>query len=263
MSPGDAGRLLDAYATGQLLEPFAAGLELDAAYAIAEEVHQDRLARGQRPLGRKIGFSNRAIWGHFGVDAPIWAYVYDATTIQVSDGRARTDPAPLLQPQIEPEIQLHLASPPPPGGDEEALLACVDWLALGFELVQCPYPGWRFTTPDAIAASSLHGRLVLGTPVEVAGIDECAERLRSCRVVLSRDGEDVAEGRGANALDSPLLALGELATVLAAQRCPLEAGEIVTTGTLTMPQPVGRGETWAVRAEGLPVPSAQLELGAD
>lgn len=263
MSDDPVERLLGAYASGELIEPFAPELDLAGAWAVAEAVHQRRVAEGQRPLGRKIGFSNRAIWSHFGVDAPIWAYVYDATTVEVSDGRAATDPAPLLQPQIEPEIQLHFASAPPPGGDEEAVLACVDWIALGFELVQCPYPGWRFTTPDAIAASSLHGRLVVGAPVEAAGIDDCAERLRSCRVVLSRNGEEVAEGRGANALDSPLIAVAELAAVLTSQGRPLQAGEIVTTGTLTMPQPVERGDRWAIRAEGIELPDAELELAAD
>jgi 2-oxo-3-hexenedioate decarboxylase len=256
-------RLLGAYESGALIEPFAEGLDLDAAYDIAEVIHQRRLALGHKPLGRKIGFSNRAIWSHFNVEAPIWAYVYDATTTRVSGGRATTDPSALLQPQIEPEIQLHFASAPPPGGDEQAVLACVDWLALGFELVQCPYPGWRFTTPDAIVASSLHGRLVVGARVEADALDDCAERLRSCRVVLSRDGEEIAEGSGANALDSPLVAVSELASVLAAHGRPLQAGEIVTTGTLTMPQPVRRGERWQVRAEGIELPDAELELLAD
>ena len=36
-----------------------------------------RLARGERVLGRKIGFTNRTIWAEFGVDAPMWGYLYD------------------------------------------------------------------------------------------------------------------------------------------------------------------------------------------
>ncbi len=32
--------------------------------------------RGERPIGRKIGFTNRNIWAEYGVYAPIWGDVY-------------------------------------------------------------------------------------------------------------------------------------------------------------------------------------------
>lgn len=61
-------------------------------------------------------------------------------------------------------------------------------------------------------------------------------------------------------LDTPLLAFAHLAEVLAAQRrfAPVRAGEIVTTGTLTMPQPVSPGETWTTVLEGLDLPGLSI-----
>ena len=52
---------------------------------------------------------------------------------------------------------------------------------------------------------------------------------------------------GANVLDSPALALGHLARLLAGQpeTPPLAAGEIVTTGTITDAWPVSPGEIWS------------------
>ena len=38
-----------------------------------------REARGERPIGRKIGFTNRTIWAEYGVYAPMWGHVYDRT----------------------------------------------------------------------------------------------------------------------------------------------------------------------------------------
>ena len=34
-----------------------------------------------KPVGRKIGFTNRAIWPKYGVYQPIWGTVYDRTLI--------------------------------------------------------------------------------------------------------------------------------------------------------------------------------------
>jgi 2-oxo-3-hexenedioate decarboxylase len=50
-----------------------------------------REARGEKVLGRKIGFTNRTIWEQYGVYAPIWGYVYDTTVriLMIFRGRHR------------------------------------------------------------------------------------------------------------------------------------------------------------------------------
>jgi 2-oxo-3-hexenedioate decarboxylase len=72
-------------------------------------VHQHRLERGEKPVGRKIGFTNRAIWSQRGLDAPIWGYVYDSTVQYAGTEPAQIGIAHLIQPRIEPESQLHFA----------------------------------------------------------------------------------------------------------------------------------------------------------
>jgi 2-oxo-3-hexenedioate decarboxylase len=113
---------------------------------------------------------------------------------------------------------------------------------------------------DSIAACALHGALIIGPPVAVAEIEDCAEKLRSFTITLAKDGVAQARGRGSNALDSPLLALAHVAEVLAgqAQAAPIQAGEIVTTGTLTLPPPVTSGETWSTSLDGIEVPGLSI-----
>lgn len=223
-------------------------------------MHACRIARGERPVGRKIGFTNRALWPTYGVSAPMWGHVYDTTVSHVEAGRAQLRIGQLIQPRVEPEIQLHFARTPPVTDDEEEILACVDWVAQGFEVVQCPFPDWRFRGPDAIAAFAVHGALVVGTPVPVAEIADCAARLRDLTVTLFKDGEPQATGSGANVLGSPLLALAHLTRVLAAQRAfaPVQAGEVVTTGTLTPLFPGAPGETWTTGVEGIGLPGLSV-----
>jgi 2-oxo-3-hexenedioate decarboxylase len=233
----------------------------DRAYALARELHALRLARGERPVGRKIGFTNRALWAEFGVGAPIWGHVYATTLRDAPDGRAAVAVAALHEPRIEPEVQLHFGRTPA-GGDAAAILACVDHLSLGFELAHSPYAGWTFTAPDAIAGGGLHGLLVVGPRVPVASIDDPLARLATFTLELVRDGEVVSTGGGASVLGSPLLAFAHLADLLAAQDRfpPVQAGEIVTTGSLTGAPVARAGETWTTRVHGIALPDVELVL---
>lgn len=97
MRPADA--VLDAFARGRLiglLSDADPSLDEEAAYEIAREVHARRVERGERPVGRKIGFTNRTIWPQYGVRGPIWGHVYDSTVHDAGAGRppGRGSPAP-------------------------------------------------------------------------------------------------------------------------------------------------------------------------
>jgi 2-keto-4-pentenoate hydratase len=255
--------ILDAFDSRRLIERLTdadPALDVDGAYAIAGQVHARRVERGEQPVGRKIGFSNRKVWAEHGIRAPIWGYVYDSTVHYAAGADARLPIGHLLQPRIEPEIQLHFARTPPVTRDEAAILGCIDWIAHGFEIVQCPFPDWKFRAPDVIAAFAVHGALVVGEPVAVSDVADCAAKLKSFTIALSRDGELKAEGGGAEVLDSPLLAFAYLAEVLSEQSRfgPLQAGEIVSTGTLTPALPVAAGETWSTALDGIDLPGLSI-----
>ena len=51
----------------------------DDAYRVTALVNNMRVAQRYKPLGRKIGFTNRRMWDEYGIHAPIWGYVYDRT----------------------------------------------------------------------------------------------------------------------------------------------------------------------------------------
>ncbi|MBL6430988.1 MAG: hypothetical protein HPM95_06225 [Alphaproteobacteria bacterium] len=128
------------------------GFDLAAAYGVSAEIRSHRIAVGEAPVGWKIGFTNRTIWDEYGVHAPIWGPVYDSTVEVVTDDTpAGCGVARLMEPRIEPEIVFRVARPLREGSSE-AELACIDGVALGFELVQSPYPDWRFRAPDTVAA---------------------------------------------------------------------------------------------------------------
>lgn len=246
-----AERLLAADADAGTLDPISQGLpafDLAAAYDVLAEIASRRRDQGWTSVGRKIGFTNRTIWAAYDVDRPMWADIWDRTVRWASHGEASVSLAPFVEPRIEPEVVFKLSGPVAITDDPAAVLGAVEWLAPGFEIVRCPFPGWRFTLPDCTAAFGLHGVLIIGEPVAIGATncDTLAAALATSEVTLSRAGSVVDRGTGANVLGSPALALAHLARVLQDQPQfrPLAAGEIVTTGTITDAWPIAPGETW-------------------
>jgi 2-keto-4-pentenoate hydratase len=236
------------------------GLTASDGYAAARGLRAHRLAAGWRPVGRKIGFTNRTIWSRYGVYEPIWGTVYDRTLIHALDGGATVRLAGLVNARIEPEICFHLKSAPPESGDITSLLDSIDWMAHSVEIVQSHYPGWRFRLPDCTADNGLHGRLVIGDPLQTKQVPDLLQRLVDVEVVLRRGDAEIDRGTGANVLGSPLLALAHLVQVLAGQpgACPLSAGEVVTTGVITDAHRVAAGEMWTTEIRGLPLPGLRI-----
>jgi 2-keto-4-pentenoate hydratase len=259
--------LLDARARAALVEPPSAsdpGFDLPAAYAVGQRITTRRRERGERTAGRKIGFTNAGIWAEYGVDAPLWAHIYDSTLRRAPDGSATLALAGMAAPRIEPELVLGIRSAPPLANPSpEPLLRSVAWVGVGFEVVDCHFADWRFTLADAVADFGLHAALVVGAPLTIDAGDEAQliDALARCTLTLTLNGEPIASGVGANALGSPLLALGHLVRTLADQEAePLAAGEVVTTGTLTPAFPVAPGQTWSASVTGLDLAPLTLVL---
>ncbi len=252
--------LLTAWDRGHIIPSIAArepAFNWDDAYAVSAEIIKLRRARGEKTVGRKIGFTNRSIWPQYGATSPIWHPVYDRTLVQAMDDKATLSLANSAQPLIEPEIAFKLRGPLPVNCKDPAqILQAIEWYAPSFEIVCCHFADWKCTPAEFAADFSLHWRLVVGTPVaiHVENIPAIARQLGDCKVSLSKNGELMDQGKGSNALDHPALAMAFLADIVAKQPAfdPLTAGEIITTGTLTAALPVKAGETWQSRYEGLP-----------
>jgi 2-oxo-3-hexenedioate decarboxylase len=264
MTSALAGEVLATMAGPGEIEPFTTrypGFDLGDAYAIVSEVRRRREARGERIVGRKIGFTNAKAWAGYGIAAPIWNYLYDRTTLDLTgDDIFALGQRPNVR--MEVEIALGLSAAPAPDMDEDALLGCVEWVALAFEVCSSVFPGWRFKVPDP-ASTGVHVALLIGPRRTIAG-DRAPWRadLASFTAVLSEDGGARAEGGGAQVLGSPLSAFGHLVRELARYGGePLGPGDVVTTGTLTEALPARAEERWRASVAGVPLEGIEVRLG--
>ncbi len=174
---------------------------------VTPRVRQMYDASGAKALERKIGFTNRTIWAQYDVYAPIWGYVFDRTVHDLATVEA-LPLAPFSEPRIEPEIVFGLAAAPSAQMDETALMSCIAWVALGFEIVQSIFPGWRFSAADTIAANAVRGALLTGprhpfTP-RAAEWQRTPSRFE---IDLNCNGQLIDLGRADNVLGGPLSAL--------------------------------------------------------
>ena len=254
-----AHELISLHESPHEVRPFSErypGLTAADGYSAAHALHEHRLAAGWKPVGRKIGFTNRTIWPRYGVYEPIWGTVYDRTLVRAEHSRARVPLAGLVNPRIEPEICFGLGATPKP----ERLLEAIEWMAHSIEIVQCHHPNWKVTLADSAADNGLHGRLIVGERRPLPKNVEA--KLRTVEVRLHRGEAEVDRGVGSNVLGSPLSALAHLVEVLARQpdAAPLAAGEIVTTGVITDAHPVTAGERWHTRISGLALPGLNVQF---
>ena len=263
-----ARELLTAYETGQMLPaPLSArsGFDLDAAYAIEAALKRWREASGAKSVGRKVGYANKAMWRVFKLQTLVWAHMY-ADTVHYSDDNLAALALPHRRSlKVEPEIVFGLKEAiATEGVSAYAALQSCDWLAIGFEIIDCPFPDWKFQPSDFVASFGLHAALLVGERVQVKpeSIAMLLEGLPRFEVRVSKNGEFVERGSGKNSLTSPAACLAELGTAILRRfpNEPLRAGEIVSSGTLTAGHPAGAGDSWAVHVDELPLPPLTLRL---
>ncbi len=266
-----AEEIIAARAAGGRLAPFTgrvSGFGLAEAYQVAGIVACRRAARSP-VVGRKIGFTNPALWEKAGLTQPVWGSMFEESVTRTRPGgqAPAISMAGAVEPKIECEVVVVLRSTPEKGDRGAAVARHVAEIGLGFEVVDSPYPGWNMRPADAVAAGGIHHGLAVGPLVPVDDPEAVAAAMAALVVSMARAPADdlaaavhVADGAGRMVLGNPLDAVGVLAEMAADQGNPLQAGEVITTGTLTPPLPAAAGEFYGATAAAKIVPSAEVVL---
>jgi len=237
-------------------------LTLEEAYKTYLIAHSMLEEKDYSKRGRKLGFTNRQTWDEFELSAPIWAYVYEQTVEFKS--KTAVEIESFASPRVEPEIVLGLSQKILEYGTPGVPITdVVDWVAIGFEIVDCHYKRWNFSAPDIVIDFGAHARLIVGDLLRIDEERTTLEKLtESLSVRLFKDGDLVDTGRGKNVLGGPLKALNFLTEELGKlpKQYSLQPGEIVTTGTLTKIPYIKKGEKWKVEVEGLKLNPLSIEV---
>lgn len=239
-----ATRLRDAAATGVPCPPVRDLLgetDVGLAYAVQRSLTAERLARGGRVTGWKIGLTSPAVQRQLGVDRPDFGRLFADMDVSTLD---RVPSGRLLQPKAEAEVAFVLAADLDADHlDSAAVRAAIGHVVGAIEIVDSRIAGWDITITDTVADNASSGLYVLGDKrLPLAAVEPVDVSMR-----LYADDVLVSEGTGAACLGDPLNALRWLAETARDLGEPLRAGQVVLSGALGPMVPVGPGTT--VRAE--------------
>lgn len=204
-----------------------AGLDLDTAYEVQDEIVCRKVESGEHIVGVKLGLTSRAKQQRMGIDSP--------STAWLTDGMALPAGAPvisqqLIHPRVEPEIVFVLGEPlSGPGMTAARAMEAVSHVYGGLEVIDSRYIDFKFTLPDVVADNASSARFVVGGVARRP--DELDLALEAC--LLTVDGEVVDSATGAAVQGHPGEALALAANSLAKRRQVLEPGWVVLTGGMT------------------------------
>ncbi|MBO9523438.1 MAG: fumarylacetoacetate hydrolase family protein [Nocardioidaceae bacterium] len=206
-----------------------------AAYAVQRLVTEERIRRGARRCGRKIGLTSAAVQQQLGVDQPDSGVLF--ADMVHRDG-ALVPPGAVLQPRVEAEVAFVLGADLDDGPlDAGQVRAATAYVVAALEICGSRIQDWDISFADTVADNASSGAVVLGaTPVGLAEVEPA-----EVAMLMTVDGAEVSTGTGRACLGDPVLAVAWLARVSREVGDPLRAGDLVMSGALGPMHPLAPG----------------------
>ena len=116
-----------------------------------------------------------------------------------------------------------------------------------FEIVDSRIENWKIKIQDTVADNASCGVYVIGDEQ----VDPRSLDLSACRVEVQKNGEFLSEGLGSAVQGSPLQSIAWLANTFGVLGIPLQAGEVILSGSLVPLEPVVVGDKMSMQLEGI------------
>ena len=202
-------------------------LTLEAAYEVQEMVVKERLKKGERVIGWKIGATSRAVMDQLKINEPILGCM---TTQSEYSFLEDVKVSHFCKLAVEGEIAFVMGKPlRGPGVTRSDVIRATAGIMGAVELVDCRIENWETTTSEAIADNALHAGIMLGDVIKsLSGFDLVHEG-----AVLHQNGQLLDSACGVEALGNPINVVMWLANTLAEFGKGLNEGDIISTGSLT------------------------------
>jgi 2-keto-4-pentenoate hydratase len=201
-------------------------LETEDAYRVQLAFVDQRCARGERIVGRKVAFTSRGTMTQFGVTESAFGTILsggvfaDGETVPVS-----RFPAVGAEAEVAFVIGEELTGP---GVTMAQVLKATTGVMPAMEIINLCITHTPWNALEVIATNAVHGGIVLGG--EITSLDGL--NLRYEGMVAEVDGEPVGSGAGVEVLGHPAAAVAWLANKLAEFELTLRPGDIVLSGSI-------------------------------
>ncbi len=205
------------------------------AYDVQILVRDEKLRRGQRVIGKKIGFTSQAMRKQFNYHSCDYGNIFDK---QIFEQGSAIKLDNFLTPRVEGEIAFILKEDlSGPGVTVSDVVRATDGVMACLEFVDTR---WDFGIQvlDSIADNAACGGFVLGSKfVRLDNLD-----LRYIAMFVQKNGVLLSSGAGVEVMGDPLNAVAWLANKLHEHGAKLKAGDIILSGAITGAVEVNKGD---------------------
>ncbi|WP_298852687.1 fumarylacetoacetate hydrolase family protein [uncultured Ruegeria sp.] len=220
----------------------AAGLSVSDAYLIQAASIAERLKRGERRVGIKMGLTSRSKMEQVGVHEMIWGRL--TNDMYVEDGGS-TSMSRYVHPRAEPEIAFILKKDLAGPVTTAEAAAAVECVAPAIEIIDSRFENFKFDLCDVVADNCSSSGYLMG-PARAMDFD-----IGNLGMVLSIDDQPVAVGSSAAILGHPLRSLAAASKMVAQSGETLKAGDIVLAGAATAAVELKAGMTVSTEIQQL------------
>jgi 2-oxo-3-hexenedioate decarboxylase len=238
-------RLLDDAARNRVeTDPLAPvhGYDLAQAYRIQRASIALRHARGEQPVGVKLGFTSRAKMIQMGVDSLIWGLLTDAMLYE--EGSV-IDLGDFIHPRVEPELCFLTSR----AIDRPLTLleaaGYLEGVAPAMEIIDSRYRNFKFNLEDVVADNCSSAGVVVGE------FSADLSRLNNRGVTMRFNGRPVAMGSTGAILGNPLRSVVQASQLASAAGLVLPAGSLIMAGAATAAEALAPGLHVSVDIGGL------------
>lgn len=199
-------------------------ITLEQAYEVQKISIDRRLARGEKIIGVKMGFTSRAKQIQMGLDDVIWGHLTDKMWIE---NGGEIDLKNYVHPRCEPEIAFRLKTELSGEVTREQALEAIDAVAPAIEIIDSRYMNFKFNLPDVVADNTSSSSFVVGEWMS-PDMD-----FTDLAMSLQFDGKSVQEGSSKAILGDPVEALMAASRLCAENGLALKKDWIIMAGGAT------------------------------
>jgi 2-oxo-3-hexenedioate decarboxylase len=199
-------------------------ITVEEGYAIQAASFARRLARGEKQVGVKMGFTSRAKMVQMGISDLVWGRLSDQMLIEDGD---EIDLKNYVHPRVEPELAFLLKKPLEGRVTASEAMAAVEAVAPAMEIIDSRYKNFKFSLADVVADNSSSSGFVLGS------WQSPKADLTNLGMVLEFNGRPMQIGSSAAILGQPVRSLAAASRLSTDAGRRLDAGWIIMAGGAT------------------------------
>jgi 2-oxo-hept-3-ene-1,7-dioate hydratase len=211
-------------------------IDLDDSYAIQDLVIKDKVAKGAKVIGYKIGLTSKAMQAASQIDEPDYGHLLD--TMMIADG-AKIPHANYCEPRVEIELVFVLNRPlMGPGIGMMEVMRATEYIVPSMEIVDARVQNPRKIYDTVADNGAAAGLVIGGRPLKPFDLD-----LRWVGGALYRNADIEETGLALGVMGHPALGIAWLANRFGRHGIELPAGRTMLSGSFIRPIWANKGDT--------------------